>query len=48
MNKEQVSRKVYENITIEKLVAEGKCISRIHDKIVFTEFTAPGDLAELK
>ncbi len=34
--------------TIEDLGAEGKSITRYDNKVIFTEFTAPGDLVDLE
>jgi 23S rRNA (uracil1939-C5)-methyltransferase len=36
------------HILIEDVAAEGKCIARINDKVVFVEKTAPGDVVDLR
>lgn len=36
------------NVEIGDLVAEGKCISKTDDKIIFSKYTAPGDVVDLK
>ncbi len=38
----------YENIEITDAAAEGKCIARIDEKVVFVPFTAPGDIVDLQ
>lgn len=38
----------YEKINIESAAAEGKCIARIEDKIIFVPFTAPGDIVDIQ
>ncbi len=37
-----------ENVTIEKAVNEGKCITRIDNMVVFTQRTVPGDVVDLE
>jgi 23S rRNA (uracil1939-C5)-methyltransferase len=39
---------IVENVAIEKMAAEGKCIARIDGRVVFVEFVAPGDIADLR
>lgn len=41
------SRK-FENVTIEKAVNEGKCITRIDNMVVFTQRTVPGDVVNME
>jgi 23S rRNA (uracil1939-C5)-methyltransferase len=38
----------FENITIEKAVNEGKCLTRIDNMVVFTQRTVPGDVVDLE
>ncbi len=38
----------FENVSIEKAVNEGKCITRIDNMVVFTERTVPGDVVDLE
>jgi len=38
----------YEEIEITNAAAEGKCIARIEDKIIFVPFTAPGDIVDIQ
>lgn len=36
-----------ENLEIEKVASEGKCLARIDGKVVFIPFTAPGDVVDV-
>jgi 23S rRNA (uracil1939-C5)-methyltransferase len=38
---------VLENVLIENYAAEGKCIARYNDKVIFVEGVVPGDIATL-
>ena len=37
-----------ENITIEAVAAEGKCITRVDDQVIFVPFCVPGDVIDLQ
>ena len=37
-----------ENITIEAVAAEGKCVAHVDDKVVFVPFVVPGDVVDLQ
>ena len=37
-----------ENITIEAIAAEGKCITRVDDQVIFVPFCVPGDVVDLQ
>ncbi len=39
---------ILEKVKIEELAAEGKCLSRVDGKVIFSEFTAPGDVVDLR
>lgn len=39
---------IVKQVTIENVAAEGKCVTRINDKVVFVDQAAPGDVADLK
>jgi 23S rRNA (uracil1939-C5)-methyltransferase len=39
---------VIEKVRIEELAAEGKCLSRVDGKVIFSEYTAPGDVVDLR
>ena len=45
--KEESSRSV-QNITIEAVAAEGKCITRVDDQVIFVPFCVPGDVVDLQ
>ena len=38
----------YEKVEITDAAAEGKCIARINEKVIFVPFTAPGDIIDLQ
>ena len=37
-----------ENITIEAVAAEGKCITRVDDQVIFVPFCVPSDVVDLQ
>ena len=37
-----------EDITIEAVAAEGKCITRVDDQVIFVPFCVPGDVVDLQ
>ncbi|HVD99340.1 MAG TPA: 23S rRNA (uracil(1939)-C(5))-methyltransferase RlmD [Cytophagaceae bacterium] len=39
---------ILEKVNVEELAAEGKGLSRVEGKVIFSEFTAPGDVVDLK
>lgn len=39
--------RVLEDIRVEKYVAEGKCLSRVDDQVIFIKNAVPGDLVDL-
>ena len=39
---------ILENVTIEAVAAEGKCITHVDDKVVFVPFVVPGDVVDLQ
>ncbi len=39
---------ILENITIENSAAEGKCVARHEDRVIFVEGVAPGDVVDLR
>ena len=39
---------VFENVTIEAVAAEGKCVTHVHDMAVFVTFCVPGDVVDLQ
>lgn len=42
-----MKNKIYQNITMEAMAAEGKCVARINGQAVFVEGVAPGDVVDL-
>ncbi len=38
----------YEKIEITDAGAEGKCIARVNDKVIFIPFAAPGDIVDIQ
>jgi len=41
-------RQILENITIENSAAEGKCVARHEDRVIFVEGVAPGDVVDMQ
>ena len=39
---------ILENVTIEAVAAEGKCITHVDDKVVFVPFVVPDDVVDLQ
>lgn len=39
---------LYENVTIESVAAEGKCVARVDERVVFVPFVVPGDVVDLQ
>lgn len=39
---------ILENITIENSAAEGKCVARYEDRVIFVEGVAPGDVVDVR
>ena len=39
---------LYENVTITDCAAEGKCIARVEEKVVFVPFVVPGDIVDIQ
>ena len=39
---------IFENVTIEAVAAEGKCVAHVEDKVVFVPFVVPGDIVDLQ
>ncbi len=39
---------VFENVTIEAVAAEGKCVTHVNEMAVFVQFCVPGDVVDLQ
>ncbi len=39
---------VFERVKIESMAAEGKCVARVEDKVIFIKGVAPGDVADIQ
>jgi 23S rRNA (uracil1939-C5)-methyltransferase len=48
MSRRKIPLPLYENIEITDAAAEGKCIARIEDKVIFVPFAAPGDIVDIQ
>ncbi len=48
MTRKKKALPILENITITDIAAEGKCIARIDDMVVFVPFVVPGDVVDLQ
>ncbi len=47
MRKKRINT-VFEGVKIESMAAEGKCIARVDDKVIFVKEAAPGDVADIR
>jgi len=48
MTRKKKELPLLERITIEKYAAEGKCLARVNDMVVFVPWAAPGDVVDLQ
>ena len=48
MSRKRKPLPILENVTIEAVAAEGKCIAHVNDKVVFVPFVVPGDVVDLQ
>lgn len=48
MRKKKARFTIIENVTIGPAVAEGHCIARVENQVVFVKFAAPGDVADIQ
>lgn len=39
---------ILENVTIEAVAAEGKCVAHVNDMVIFVSFVVPGDIVNLQ
>ena len=45
--KKKINFEILENIRIEEMVAEGKCLARHENMVIFVGGVAPGDVVDL-
>lgn len=48
MAKYRGKRKILEQVTIEGIAAEGKCIARVDEQVLFVDRVAPGDVVDVR
>jgi len=48
MGRTKLQSEHLQKVTIEKVAAEGKCLARVHNKVVFVSHVAPGDVVDLR
>ena len=48
MSRKRKPLPILENVTIEAVAAEGKCVTHVDDKVIFVPFVVPGDIVDLQ
>ncbi len=48
MSRKKKPLPILENVTIEAVAAEGKCVAHVNDRVVFVPFVVPGDVVDLQ
>ena len=48
MSRKRKPLPLYENVEIESVAAEGKCVAHVDDRVVFVPFAVPGDIVDLQ
>lgn len=48
MRKNKTPNLIIENITIGEMAAEGKCVTKHNEKVIFVEKVAPGDVVDVR
>lgn len=48
MSRKRKSLPAFENVTIEAVAAEGKCVAHVDEQVVFVPFVVPGDVVDLQ
>ncbi len=48
MKKNKSAPEIIEKVTVGEMAAEGKCVTRHNDKVVFVERAAPGDVVDIR
>ncbi len=48
MSRKRKPLPILENVTIEAVAAEGKCVAHVNDMVIFVPFVVPGDIVNLQ
>ncbi|WP_028897928.1 23S rRNA (uracil(1939)-C(5))-methyltransferase RlmD [Prevotella sp. HUN102] len=48
MSRKRKTLPILENVVIEAVAAEGKCVAHVNDMVVFVPFVVPGDVVDLQ
>ena len=48
MSRKRKPLPLLENVTIEAVAAEGKCVAHVGEMVVFVPFVVPGDVVDLR
>ena len=48
MSRKKKQLPIFEHVTIADCAAEGKCVARVDDMVVFVPFVVPGDVVDLQ
>lgn len=48
MSRKRKPLPILENVTIEAVAAEGKCVAHVNDMVIFVSFVVPGDIVNLQ
>ena len=48
MSRKRKPLPILENVTIEAVAAEGKCVAHVNDMVIFVSFVVPGDIVDLQ
>lgn len=48
MSRKKKPLPILENVEIEAVAAEGKCVAHVDDMVVFVPFVVPGDIVDLQ
>ena len=47
-NRSKYIPELFEDVTIGPAAAQGNCVARVNDKVVFVKYAAPGDVADIR
>ena len=48
MSRKRKPLPILENVTIESVAADGKCVAHVNDMVIFVPFVVPGDIVDLQ